>query len=115
MEGSEGSVRRDAALTLFVLVPLAVVAIARAAPLSLTAVGAGVGGTVCLELLLARRRERVRARWADRRVQVAAVFGTVTAGLALTVAVGDWVLTALLAGLCSYLLLLGAVVVWRRG
>jgi hypothetical protein len=113
MADGDSDLRRDAALTLAVLVPVAVAAIRLRAPRSPALFGAGVVGAVVLELLLSRRADRVRAVWADRRVQVLAVSVALAGGGALVSVAGAWVLTALLGGLCGYLAVLG-VVVWHR-
>ncbi|WP_380678460.1 hypothetical protein [Salinigranum sp. GCM10025319] len=114
MDDGDRTARRDAALTLLVLAPVTVVGIALGAPLAPAAVALGAGGTVVLELLLLRQKARVRAVWADRRVQVAAVAVAVGGGVALAAVAGPWVLTAIGAGLCTYLLLLAGSVVWQR-
>ena len=109
----DGEVRRDATLTLVVLVPVVVAAVVLRAPRSPALFGAGVLGAVVLELLLSRRADRVRAVWADRRVQVLAVSAALVGGGAVVFVSGAWVLTPLLGGLCGYLAILGAVV-WHR-
>ena len=114
MYDGDRTARPDDALTHLVLAPVTVAGVALGAPLAPAAVALGVGGTVVLELLLLRRRALVRAVWADRRVQVVAAVVAVGGGVALAVAVGPWVLTAVGAGLCTYLLLLAGSVVWRR-
>ena len=114
MDDGDRTARRDAALTLLVLAPVTAAGIALGAPLAPAAVALGVGGTVVLELLLLRRRARVRAVRADRRVQVVSVAVAVGGGVALAVTVGPWVLTAVGAGLCTYLLLLAGSIAWRR-
>jgi hypothetical protein len=114
MGDGDGATRRDAALTLVVLAPVLVAAVVLDAPLSPTAVALGTGGAVAVELLLSIDPSRVRAVWADRRVQATAVVGGVAGGVGLAVVAGSWVLTALSAGLCTYLGLLGGHVAWRR-
>jgi hypothetical protein len=114
MNDGDGTVRRDAALTVLVLAPVTVAAVALDARLIPAAVVLGAGGTVLLEGLLSLRAARVRAVWADRRVQLVAVVVAVGGGLGLTMLVGPWVLTALCAGLWTYLVLLAVSVAWRR-
>jgi hypothetical protein len=109
-----GTARRDAGLTLLVLVPVAVAAVVLDAPLSPAAVAVGAGGTVLLELLLSVRAARVRAVWADRRVQALAVVVAIAGGVGFAVVVGPWALTALGAGLSAYLAVLAAVELRRR-
>jgi hypothetical protein len=101
--------RRDAALALAVSVPLALRRWALGGGLEPTAVLAGVAGALTLEWVLSLDASRVRRVWEHRAVQAAAVAATAV-GVALgVVAVGPWALTAVLAGLCAYLLVLLAV------
>jgi hypothetical protein len=113
MADGDGDLRRDATLTLVVLVPTVVAAAVLRAPRSPALFGAGVLGAIALELLLSRRADRVRAVWADRRVQALTVLLALVGGSALVSLAGAWVLTPLLGGLCGYLAILG-VVVWRQ-
>jgi hypothetical protein len=69
---------------------------------------------VLVEGLLSLRAPWVRAVWADRRVRLAALAVAVGGGFGLTALVGPWVLTALCAGLVTYLALLAVSVAWRR-
>ena len=69
MDASDGRARRDAALALVVLVPVAGAAVVLEAPPAPSAVVLGAGGVVVLEGLLSLRAARVRSIWADRRVQ----------------------------------------------
>jgi len=114
MGDGDGATRRDAALTLVVLAPVVAAAVVLDAPISPTVVAFGAGGAVVVELLLSIDPPRVRAVWADRRVQAAAVVVGVVGGVGLAVVAGPWVLTALSAGLCTYLGLLGGHVAWQR-
>jgi hypothetical protein len=114
MNDSDGTTRRDAALAALVVVPLAGAAVALDARPTPSAVVLGAGGAVLLEGLLSLRAPWVRAVWADRRVQLAAVVVAVGGGVGLTALVGPWVLTVLCVGLVTYLALLAVSVAWRR-
>jgi hypothetical protein len=114
MGDGDGTTRRDAALTLGVLAPVIAAAVVLDAPFSPTVVALGAGGAVAVELLLSIDPSRVRAVWNDRRIQATAVVVGVVGGVGLAVVAGPWVLTALSAGLCTYLGLLSGHVVWRR-
>ena len=114
MDDSDRRARRDAALAFVVLVPVAATAVALGAPLAPSAIALGAGGTVVFEALLSLRAARVRSIWSDRRVQAAGVVAATGLALVGTTVVGPWVLTALTTGLCTYLGLLGASVLWRR-
>jgi hypothetical protein len=111
---ADGTTRRDAATTLAVLAPVALAAVVLDAPHTPTTFALGGGGAVVLELLLWLRAERVRAVWADRRVRVLSVVVAVGGGVGLAVLSGPWVLTVLIGGLCTYLVLLVVSVAWRR-
>ena len=73
-----------------------------------SALVAGGGGALALELLLARFPHRSATLWADPRVRLAGVALVVAAGVA-AVLVAPWLLAALLGGLFAYLLLLSLV------
>jgi hypothetical protein len=115
MAADDRTVRRDAVLTLVVLVPAAVAAVVLPAPRSPSVFAGGVVATVLIELLLSVRSEQVRAVWATPHVQVGAVLVALGGGGLLVVTAGPWVVTFLLGGLCSYLVVLAGSVVWRRG
>jgi hypothetical protein len=106
--------RRDAALALVVLVPVAGTAVILGAPFAPSAIARGAGGTVVLEGLLSLRAARVRSIWSDRRIQSAGIVAAIGLALVGTTVAGPWALTALTAALCTYLGLLGASVLWRR-
>ena len=114
MADGDRTARRDAVLTLVVLVPAAVAAIVLPAPRSLSVFAGGVVATVSVELLLSARADQVRAVWAAPRVQAGAVLVALGGGGLLVVAAGPWVVTFLLGGLCGYLAVLAGSVVWRR-
>jgi hypothetical protein len=98
--------RRDAALALVVLVPLLAVRLVLGGPPSPWAVAAGVVGSLVVEGVLSLDAARVRRVWRSRRVRAAAVVAAFV-GVALGVSVaGTWALTAAVAGLCTYLLVL---------
>jgi hypothetical protein len=111
---ADGTARRDAAATLAVLAPVTFAAVVLDAPRTPTTFALGGGGAVVLELLLWLRAERVRAVWADRRVRVLSVVVAAGGGVGLAVLSGPWVLTVLVGGLCTYLVLLVMSVAWRR-
>lgn len=114
MADGDRTVRRDAALTLVVLVPCLAAAVALPAPRSPSVFATGALAALLLELLLSLRSDRVRAVWADRRVQAASVLVALGGGGLLVVVAGAWVVTFLLGGLCSYLAVLAGSVAWRR-
>ena len=101
--------RRDALLALAVLVPAAGAVVALDAPVTPLPVAVGAGGALALEALLSLRAARVRAVWARPTVQAAAaVLGVGLSALAV-LRFGPVAATALVAGLCAYLLVLAAV------
>jgi hypothetical protein len=112
-DGNGGAVR-DAALTVGVLVVVTAVGVAVDAPVTPTALGVGAGATLLAELLLSRRAEAVRAVWGRPAVQAAAVVVAIAGGVGLALLVGRWVLTALVAALVTYLVVLTGSVLWRR-
>lgn len=113
MVDREGTARRDAALTVVVLAVVVSAAVVLGAPVSPLALVAGAGATVVAELLLSLRAARVRRVWVDPRVQVTAVVTATVGGVALALAAGLWLLTALVAALLTYLVVLGGSVAWR--
>ncbi|WP_136588829.1 hypothetical protein [Salinigranum halophilum] len=115
MADGDASARRDAALTGVVLGGVASAAFLVGAPVTPTALAAGAVATVAAELLLSLRSAWVRAVWGRRAVQATAVVVGLVGGVGLALLVGPWVLTALVAALLTYLLVLAASVLWRRG
>jgi hypothetical protein len=111
---AEAAARRDAALTLLVLVPTAVAAVVVDAPFAPVPLALGAVGAVVLELLLSLRAARVRALWSERRVQAVAVVVAIGGGIVLGVVTGPWVLVTLVGGLCAYLAVLLGSTAWRR-
>jgi hypothetical protein len=102
---------RDGLLALLPAVALAVCVGWFAIPVTPTPLVVGVVGTLLLELLLATRAETVRRYWRVTAVQVGAV-AVLFVGLWLGwQALGGRVLVVALAGLVTYLLLVGAVLV----
>lgn len=101
--------RRDALLSLAVLLPAASAAVALDAPVTLPAVVVGAGGALALEALLSLRAARVRAVWERSAVQAAAVLLGVAAAALAVAALGPVAATVLVAGLCAYLAVLTAV------
>lgn len=100
--------RRDAVLALLVLVPAAAGLLLLAPPVRPEVVALGVGGTLVLEAASLAAGGRVRAVWDRPRVQFAAVGGTLVVAVAAATLFGPGVLVALVAGLLTYLGLLGA-------
>jgi hypothetical protein len=102
---------RDGLLALLLAVALAVCVGWFAVPVTPTPVVVGILGTLLLELLLATRAEAVRGYWRTPVVQVGAL-GALLAGLWLGwQTLGGRVLVVALAGLVTYLALVGAVLV----
>jgi CDP-diacylglycerol--glycerol-3-phosphate 3-phosphatidyltransferase len=106
--------RRDAALTLAVLVPVVSAAATLGAPIDPLTVGIGAGGALLFEAALCRRRAAVRRAWRRRDVQVGATTLALGGGAVGTLTVGTRALTALAAGLVAYLGLLAVVTVRDR-
>lgn len=101
--------RRDALLTAVVLVPLLVAGVFLGAPADPVAAVAGAAATLVLEGLLALDAPRVRRAWDRPAVQSAAVVAAFVAAALGVAAVGPVAVTALLAALGTYLLVLVAV------
>lgn len=114
MDGDDGGTRRDAVLAVVVLVIVAAVASLTRAPVTPTALVVGAGAAVAAELLLSRRSEWVRAVWSRRVVQATAVVVAIGGGVGLARLVGAWVLTALVAAVLTYLVILAGSVAWRH-
>jgi hypothetical protein len=100
---------RDGLLALLPAVALAVCVGWFAVPVTPTPVVVGVAGTLLLELLLATRVETVRRYWRNAVVQIGAVAGLVVVLWLGWQTLGGRVLVVALAGLVTYLLLVGAV------
>lgn len=73
------------------------------------AAAAGAAGTVMLEVLLARRRDRVRHAWRRPGAKIGALLGGIGLALAAALVVPDAGLSVLAGGLAAYLTLLIAV------
>ncbi|MFC5366696.1 hypothetical protein [Salinirubrum litoreum] len=102
---------RDGLLALLPAVALAGCVGWLAVPVTATPVVVGVAGTLLLELVLATRADTVRRYWRTSSVQAGAV-GVLLVGLWLGwQTLGGQVLVVALAGLVTYLLLVGAVLV----
>jgi hypothetical protein len=100
---------RDGLLALLLAVALAGGVGWFATPVTPTPLVVGVVGTLVLELVLATRAETVRRYWRKPVVRVGAV-AVLFAGLWVGwQALGGRVLVVVLAGLVTYLLLVGAV------
>ncbi|WP_224447043.1 hypothetical protein [Haloprofundus salilacus] len=105
---------RDAILATFVLLSLSVGVAAAGVSLSAlrspSAAVVGCVGALSLELVMAAFPERSARLWRRPVVRVAsilAVFVAAAAGVVLDV--GEWVVTALVAGLATYFVLLALV------
>ncbi len=106
--------RRDAALTLSVLLPVLAAGTTFGAPADPLAAAVGAGGALLGEAALWWRRALVRRVWERRAVQAGAATLALGGGAVGTLALGTRALTALAAGLVAYLGLLAVVTVNER-
>ncbi|MFC4356700.1 hypothetical protein ACFO0N_01920 [Halobium salinum] len=101
---------RDAALAATVAAGLLAAALALGVEptelLDPVAAAVGVAGALALELPFLLFPERAHRLWYRPVVQVGAAALALVGGVALLVAAGTWVVTAVLAGLCTYFVLL---------
>ena len=97
--------RRDAALTLLVVVPIAVLLALTRPPVRLQMVVVGVAGALVLEAASLAARDRVRDYWERPGVQTLSVLG-VGGVAAASLLVEPELLVVLGAGLATYLVVL---------
>jgi len=107
--------RRDAALAIAVLVPVAAAVVLLGTPMTPEPVFVGVAGALALEIALSVRASAVRRLWARRTVRAASVAVAVVGSSLGVVVFGQASLLAVAAGLSTYLLLLAAVEFRSRG
>ncbi|WP_258301899.1 hypothetical protein [Haloferax larsenii] len=97
--------RRDAVLTLLVVVPIALLLALTRPPMRLQTVILGVVGALVLEAASLGARDRVRDYWERPKVQALSVLGVVGVA-AVSLLVEPEVLVVLGAGLVTYLVVL---------
>ncbi|MFC6825997.1 hypothetical protein [Halopelagius fulvigenes] len=101
--------RRDALLAVLVSIPLVGAGVLLDAPADPLAATLGAAGALVLEGLLSFDAPRVRRAWDRPAVQIGAVLAAFVAAAVGVARVGPVAVTVVVAGLATYLLVLGGV------